>query len=123
MGTHNRITEERYRQMKELLKAPADDRVIAQTFGVSTSTCRNVRNTKDYAEYCERVFRYHGHPRGENSRSTTTIRPAHRSAVPYDLTRQYTRVNNFVIALTVLAVVALSMLGAIVLAIIAGRLV
>lgn len=65
MGVHNRISENKYNAMKRVTKVPADDANTMRAFGVGASTCRNVRNTANYQEYCERVFRYHGHPHGK----------------------------------------------------------
>lgn len=63
MGVHNRISENKYNAMKRVTKTPADDKNTMRAFKVSASTCRNVRNTANYQEYCERVFRYHGYPK------------------------------------------------------------
>lgn len=64
MGVHNRITKQKYNSMKKYLKKPSDDPTVAEKFGVGLTTCRNVRRTKDYNAYLERVFRFHGNPRG-----------------------------------------------------------
>ena len=70
MGSHNCITMKKYKTLKQVLKTPADDASAVRKFGVSKTTCRMVRNTADYAEYCERRFRYHGNPAGgKKSRS------------------------------------------------------
>lgn len=63
MGLHNRITRERYKKIKTCLKKPEDDIKAVEVYGISYTTARQIRNTKDYDEYCERVFRYHGHPK------------------------------------------------------------
>lgn len=65
MGVYNRITEEKYNQLKQVLKSPADDAEVKKKYQVGRTTCQNVRNTKNYQEYCERVFRFHGHPKAK----------------------------------------------------------
>lgn len=70
MGVHNRISENKYNAMKRVTRVPADDHRTMKLFGVGASTCRNVRNTENYQEYCERVFRYHGHPNRVKTYST-----------------------------------------------------
>lgn len=65
MGVHNRITEDKFKQIKALAKEPQTDDLIAGRFSVSRSTVRNIRLSKDYQRYCERVFRFHGHPVGQ----------------------------------------------------------
>ena len=78
MGSHNRITREKYNKIKQACNAPADDAKVMQKFGISQTTCRQIRNTEDYQEYCERVFRYHGHP-VRRSRSASRNHPAPRN--------------------------------------------
>lgn len=79
MGSHNRITEEKYKTLKSKLKSPADDARVVKQFGVSLTVCRMVRNTNSYAEYCERRFRYHGNP---NKKRPATHEPRRQEAVP-----------------------------------------
>ena len=62
-GANNRITEERYNAIKAVCKTPADDERTMEKHNVSRSTCRQIRNTADYQEYCARVFRYRGYPK------------------------------------------------------------
>lgn len=73
MGVHNRISENKYNAMKRATKSPADDANTMRAFGVGASTVRNVRNTANYQEYCERVFRYHGHPNKARTIKTPAI--------------------------------------------------
>lgn len=68
MGTHNRITKEKFAEIKGKVKEPKDDVAIAEELGVGESTVRNVRLSKDYQAYCERVFRFHGNPGKRNKR-------------------------------------------------------
>lgn len=58
-----RITKERYDEIKKHLKVPADDAGVMAKFDIGKTTTRYIRNTKDYQEYCEKVFRFHGNPR------------------------------------------------------------
>lgn len=88
MGVHNRISEDKYYQIKAVTKVPADDAATMKKFGVGASTCRTVRNTADYQEYCERVFRYHGHPKKKAQREVREFIvepkfiPAHQMDLP-----------------------------------------
>lgn len=59
MGVHNWITEAKYKQIKAVLKVPADDRKAMKKFGIGASTCRNIRNTHNFLEYSARVGRSH----------------------------------------------------------------
>lgn len=59
MGVHNRITEAKYKQIKAVLKVPADDKKAMKKFGVGATTCRNIRLTKNYLEYSMRVYKNH----------------------------------------------------------------
>lgn len=59
MGVHNRITESKYKQIKAVLKVPADDKKAMKKFGVGATTCRNIRLTKNYLEYSMRVSKSH----------------------------------------------------------------
>lgn len=61
-GMNHPMTKEIYNKMKPELKTPADDQKAMEKYGFGQATVRNVRNTKDFTEYCERVFRYHGYP-------------------------------------------------------------
>ena len=150
MGTHNRITKTRYNQIKKNLKTPADDANAMREFGICATSCRNIRLTKNYDEYCERVFRYHGHPKGtsryqapafEYEPDDTNVDEWYEAMLTRrkiedvakeiewqnrDLSAiigQCSRVNRFITALTVLAVISLSILGMIALSLIAGELV
>lgn len=51
MGIHNKITEVRYYKIKAVTKVPADDKASMENYGIGASTCRKIRNTKNYAEY------------------------------------------------------------------------
>lgn len=90
MGLHNRITKDKYNQIKRFLnenkskfkKTENLDEAACKKFGISRSSARSIRNTKDYAEYCERVFRYHGHPK-----KGTTAKAEHR--IKYDKDNSY----------------------------------
>ena len=70
MGLHNQITEHKYNQIKTSInhlqpqyETVADlDQSICGLYGVGMSTAKNIRLTNDYQAYCERVFRFHGHP-------------------------------------------------------------
>lgn len=72
MGVHNRITQQKYTNIKKAIKQDDagkyayiedQDRDIGKRFGVSKTTIRNIRNTDNYQTYCEKIFRFHGHPR------------------------------------------------------------
>ncbi|MBR0403108.1 hypothetical protein IJI55_00950 [Candidatus Saccharibacteria bacterium] len=76
MGLHNRITEEKYNEIKKYInsrKAVKElqvlDNIVAKTFGIGLTSARNIRLTDNYQAYCERVFRFHGHP-GKKGKST-----------------------------------------------------
>lgn len=71
MGVHNRITAEKYKQLKAELHSPVDDDIAIAKYGLSRTTCRMVRNTANYAEYCERRFRYHGNPQARYAARST----------------------------------------------------
>lgn len=90
MGVHNRISENKYNAMKRVTKVPADDHRTMELFGVGASTCRNVRNTENYQEYCERVFRYHGHP----NRPKPVMRPAMRKLPEEELEEFKSAIEN-----------------------------
>lgn len=65
MGIHNRITKEKFSQIKKEVSTPSEDVAVAKKFEVGGCTVRNIRLSKDYQEYCERVFRFHGFPKGK----------------------------------------------------------
>ena len=71
MGANNKITKERYNAAKKWLHTPADDEKVAKRFDFSVRTSRMIRNTKNYEEYLEQRFRYHGHPRKQAQSSST----------------------------------------------------
>lgn len=72
MGINNAMTEQKYKALKADLNAALKsekyakletlDKEVTRKHGFSISTGRNVRNTKNYQEYQERVFRFHGNP-------------------------------------------------------------
>ena len=70
MGTQNRVTEEKYKQIKAFVTEQElkgkmmsqIDAAVEKKFGFKQSTSQNIRRTKDYQGYCERVFRFHGNP-------------------------------------------------------------
>lgn len=62
-ATKKAISKTRYNEIKKYLHDPADDAGVMKKFGISQTTTRDIRNTRDYAEYCERRFRYHGYPK------------------------------------------------------------
>lgn len=57
MGIHNKITESRYYKIKAETNSPADDKASMEKFGIGASTCRNIRNTKNYSEYMARNYK------------------------------------------------------------------
>lgn len=67
MGTHNRITKEKYQNIKTKAKRPEQDAELAKEFEVSISTIRNIRRTKNYEAYLERVLRFHGNPKSKKT--------------------------------------------------------
>lgn len=77
MGVHNRITEDKYNRIKKMLHTPADDERVMGIFEIGKSTCQNIRRTANYSEYCERVFRFHGNPKGQK-----VVKRAHRPTHP-----------------------------------------
>lgn len=77
MGVNNIMTEEKYKSLKEDINAALKsgkydylsklDKEVSKKHGFCESTGRNVRNTKNYQAYQERIFRFHGHPSSANS--------------------------------------------------------
>lgn len=85
MGLHNRITEDKYNKIKKYInskKAVKElrvlDNAVVEAFGIGLSSARNIRLTDNYQAYCERVFRFHGHP-GKKAK------PAAKEAQPEEL--------------------------------------
>lgn len=72
-ATKKAISKARYNEIKKYLHAPADDAGVMKKFGISQTTTRDIRNTRDYAEYCERRFRYHGYPKRFNSNTKVKV--------------------------------------------------
>lgn len=76
MGLQNRITENKYNNIKKAMVSWGKkfetntelDEAICEEFGIGMSSARNIRLTKNYQAYCERVFRFHGHPAGKGSK-------------------------------------------------------
>lgn len=71
MGAQNRITKDKYNQIKAFLDQNAKnynktanlDEAACKKFGIGDTTSRAIRNTEDYVAYCERKFRFHGNPK------------------------------------------------------------
>lgn len=63
MGTHNRITKEKYYRIKKMLKVPADDKKVIAKGLCGKTTCGLIRNTKDYYEYVHETRKCHHHPK------------------------------------------------------------
>lgn len=51
MGAHNRITRQKYQQIKAELAAPKDDKRVMRKYGISQSTARSIRNSDNYDYY------------------------------------------------------------------------
>lgn len=80
-ATKKAISKAKYDEIKKYLHVPADDAGVMKKFSISQTTTRDIRNTKDYAEYCERRFRYHGYPkRSANLGSKMPVMSSHISA-------------------------------------------
>ena len=62
-ATKKAISKAKYDEIKKYLHVPADDAGVMKKFNISQTTTRDIRNTRDYGEYCERRFRYHGYPK------------------------------------------------------------
>lgn len=113
MGAHNRITEEKYKEIKKDCKLPSDDIFVMEKHKVSQTTVRYVRNTANYQEYCERVFRYHGHPKGARG-SVITKTPQQRSKTLKNA-KNSTNIIEQVIKVAPWAIIAVCVLGLIIL--------
>ena len=72
-ATKKAISKAKYDEIKKYLKVPADDAGVMKKFGISHTTTRDIRNTRDYAEYCERRFRYHGYPKRVNNNTKAKV--------------------------------------------------
>lgn len=57
---HNIITEQLYNDVKKVAKAPADDKKVVREFGISYTTARKIRNTRDFSEYRYKTIASHG---------------------------------------------------------------
>ena len=57
----NKVTEELYNQIKPLVKTTRDYRKAKKMFGVSETTLRKIKNTRDFAEYNEKTIKSHEH--------------------------------------------------------------
>lgn len=113
MGLHNRITEERFKAIKKDCSTPFDDPFVAEKHDVGLTTVRNIRNSTNYQEYCERVFRYHGHPKGARG-SAMTKAPQQRSKT-LKTAKNDTNIAGLVTKVAPWAVIAVSVLGLIIL--------
>lgn len=80
MGSHNKITEEKYRKIKRLLKTPADDKKAIEKGLCGQTTCRIVRRTKNYREYLHETRKCR-HPR----KVVTVIKKKQFELKPSDL--------------------------------------
>lgn len=113
MGLHNRITEAKFKAIKKDCKTPFDDPLVAEAHGVSVTTARNVRNSNNYQEYCERVFRYHGHPKGRGG-SVMTKAPQRRSKT-LENAKNGVNIAELVAKIAPWAIIAVCVLGLIIL--------
>lgn len=102
MGSHNRITKEKFEKIKKDCKTPFDDPLVAEKHGISTRTARGIRNSEDYQEYTERVFRYHGYPKGQK-RSMKKNQPAPTKIISMTVAQLW----NFVVRMVVILVLAM----------------
>lgn len=68
MGSSNKITREKYYMIKKMLKVPSDDAKVIEMGLCGASSCRNIRNTKNYKEYCERVYKCNHHKDAKKAR-------------------------------------------------------
>lgn len=103
MGSHNRITEEKFKKIKKDCRTPFDDPLVSEKHKISTRTARQIRNSKNYQEYTERVFRYHGYPKGR-SHSTEKKQPTPTTETVVMTTAQLWK---FVLRMVLILVVAM----------------
>lgn len=75
-GIANKVTSMRYEAIKRYVEnydcGAIDDKAVGETFGISTTVMRNIRNTRNYDEYLERSKRYHKN-RAQKQRSNQAI--------------------------------------------------
>lgn len=87
MAKYNSITEGKFKQIKKECKVPADDPAAIKKYGVCATTVQRIRLSADYQAYCERVFRYHGHPKGRRG-SVITKAPQKRTKTLKDTNKR-----------------------------------
>ena len=68
MGSNKkRVTREIYNNIKRYIRdnnlTAADDPKVMAKFHYGKTTIRLIRNTRGYDNYLERIYRYHGYPR------------------------------------------------------------
>lgn len=63
MGSHNRITKEKYYKIKAILQKPADDKKAIARGLCGRTTCRLIRKSKDYYEYVRITRKCHHRPK------------------------------------------------------------
>lgn len=66
-ATKHAMTKQMYNQMKPYLRKPSDDFLVMKRFGYSKTVVKMVRNTKDWHEYEQRLHRFGGYPRKNQS--------------------------------------------------------
>ena len=78
MGIHNKITRDKYYEMKALLKSPKDDEKVIRQFRISQTTVRFIRNSPSYEFYADWVGgKIHKTPRNKDSRYFATTEILH----------------------------------------------
>lgn len=78
MGLDNKVTAERYRTIKNYIEqhdlGTKDDVMVGRIFGLKITAIRQIRNTRDYEEYCSKSSTYRRHE--QRSHSKTAIMPS-----------------------------------------------
>lgn len=76
-GIINKVTSRRYEAIKRHVEnydcGAVDDKAVGETFGVSVTTMRKIRNTRNYDEYLELSKRYHRNRTSQKPRDDQSI--------------------------------------------------